>query len=290
MPAVRALQATGLGIGVLCRDDQREFWQAESGLEVLSFPLKTKAKAVAPGLGDWQAALLWEPGLAADAVRIAAVPRRVGPEHRSLKKHLTQTLKVAEKPLAHRVRFYLSAVEEMGIPTDQPEFFAAVHHGIEPTRDALLLCPDSDFGPSHEWLPDRWLQLATSLLEHNQRLTVAGLTGGRGLGQALAKALAAEFWPIPALGAVLSDLAAYPRVIAADGSLPHLAARAGVTCITLFGPNDPQWKRPLGKQHTVVRHHVACAPCLLARCPLDGRCQRELESAKVSAALAKCGL
>jgi ADP-heptose:LPS heptosyltransferase len=74
-------------------------------------------------------------------------------------------------------------------------------------------------------------------------------------------------------------------VIAADGSLPHLAAHAGATCVTLFGPNDPVWKRPLGKRHAVVRRHVECAPCLLGKCPLDGRCQRELEADRVWAAI-----
>ena len=289
VPAVRALQATGWGIGVLCREDQQEFWQSEGNLEVLAFPAKAKAKAVAIGIGTWQAALVWEPGMAADAVKIAGVPRRLGPEHRHLKKHLTQALKIAEKPLEHRVRFYLSAVEEMGIHTHNPEFFAPADRGIATTRDAVLLCPDSDFGPSHEWLIDRWLETAKQLGANKRRLTVAGLVGGRGLGQALANALGedTEFWQIPALGGSLPLLATYPLVIAADGSLPHLAAHAGAICVTLFGPNDPLWKRPLGKRHAVVRHHVECAPCLLAKCPLDARCQRELETEVVWAALAK---
>jgi hypothetical protein len=31
----------------------------------------------------------------------------------------------------------------------------------------------------------------------------------------------------------------------------------------------------------VVRRHVECAPCLLAKCPLDMRCQNELETDRV---------
>ena len=41
-----------------------------------------------------------------------------------------------------------------------------------------------------------------------------------------------------------------------------------MTDVTLFGPNDPAWKRPLGKRHAVVRRHVECAPCLAARCAM----------------------
>jgi len=292
VPAVRALQATGWGIGVLCREDQREFWQSAGDLEVLTFPMKTKAKVVALKIGAWQAALVWEPGIAADAVKIASVPRRLGPDHRHLKKHLTQPLKIAERPLEHRVRFYLSAVEQMGMHTLNPEFFMPVDWGIEKVGNSVLVCPDSDFGPSHEWLPDRWLEIAKRLLESNCRVTVGGLDGDRGLGQSLAHELgaAAEFWQIPALAESLPLLATYPLVVAADGSLPHLAAQTGATCITLFGPNDPLWKRPLGKRHAVVRQPVECAPCLLAKCPLDARCQRELMTEQVWQALAKCGL
>ena len=287
VPAMRALQATGWRMGVLCRDEQREFWQSVGGMEVLAFPAKANARLVAPVIGVWQAALLWEPGVAADAVKIAKVLRRLGPDQRQLKNLLTQSLKIGGKPFDHRVRFYLSAVEEMGIRTLDPEFFAPVDFGIQRDRDSVLVCPDSDFGPSHEWLPDRWLEIAKRLAETGRRVTVAGLQGGRGLGQSLAKELGegAEFRQIPELSTVLPLLAAYPLVVAADGSLPHLAAHAGAICVTLFGPNDPLWKRPLGKRHAVLRHHVECSPCLLAKCPLDARCQRELQTGHVWTAL-----
>ena len=292
VPAVRALQATGWGIGVLCREDQREFWQSVGDLEVLGFSIKAKAKVVALTIGAWQAALVWEPGIAADAVKIASVPRRLGPENRHLKKHLTQSLKIAEKPFEHRVRFYLSALEEMGIRTLNPEFFVPVDWNIEKDGNSVLVCPDSDFGPSHEWLADRWLEIGKRLLESKRRVTVGGLDGDRGLGRSLAQGLggAVEFWQIPALGGALPLLASYPLVVAVDGSLPHLAAHAGATCVTLFGPNDPLWKRPLGKRHAVVRKPVECAPCLLGKCPLDARCQRELTTEQVWQTMAKCGL
>ena len=127
------LLASGMGVGVLCREEQREFWQTVAGLEVLAFPAKTKASAVAAAIrGLWQAALLWEPGLAAEAVHLAGVPRALGPAERKLKKRLTHPLNIAEKPLEHRVRFYLSAVEAMGMPALKPEFLHPAHLGVEP--------------------------------------------------------------------------------------------------------------------------------------------------------------
>jgi ADP-heptose:LPS heptosyltransferase len=126
-------------------------------------------------------------------------------------------------------------------------------------------------------------------MQDERRVAVAGLDGGRGLGKALANQLGAGvvFLQAAPLAGALPMLAGYRLVIAADGSLPHLAAHAGATCVTLFGPNDPVWKRPLGRRHTVVCRHVECTPCLLGKCPLDMRCQRELATDRVWAAVRK---
>jgi ADP-heptose:LPS heptosyltransferase len=286
VPAVRALMASGLGIGIMCHEGQKGFWQTLKGLELLVLPMKAKV-AAAEIRGKWQAALVWEQGLAADAVNISGVPRRLGPAGKKLKKLLTHPLVFAEKPLEHRVHFYLSAVEEMGINTLNPEFFSPVHIGIEPVAGAVLLSPDSDFGPSHEWPLERWLETGRNLIDKGCRVTVAGMDGGRGLGKRLAAELGegVEFFHASPLAGALPLLAVHGLVIAADSSLPHLAAHVGATCVTLFGPNDPLWKRPLGRRHGVVRRHVECAPCLMAKCPLDMRCQNELETGRVWAAV-----
>jgi ADP-heptose:LPS heptosyltransferase len=138
------------------------------------------------------------------------------------------------------------------------------------------------------WPLERWLEIGTRLLDAGRRVTVAGVDLKRGgMAETLARELGAgvEFFHAAPLSGTLPLLAVHSLVVAADGSLPHLAAHAGATCVTLFGPNDPQWKRPLGKRHAVVKRHVECAPCLLEKCPLDMRCQRELEVDRVWAAV-----
>ena len=137
--------------------------------------------------GNWQAALVWENDLAAEAFKLAGIPRRLGPDGGKLKKLLTHPLGFVAGPLEHRVRYYLAAVEELGIETAQPAFFAPAALGIEPVAGAVLLCPDSDYGPSHEWLLERWLEIATRLLEASSRVTVASVDGGSGMGKILAQ-------------------------------------------------------------------------------------------------------
>ena len=287
VPAIRALMASGMRMGVICCAGQREFWETLPGLAVIECP--RKVRDLVPVIsGKWQAALLWEPGFSADAARLAGLPRRLGPATGKLEKQLTHPLGFAEKPLDHRVRFYLSAVEEMGITTAQAEFFAPADIGIKPVAQAVLLSPESDFGASHEWFPDRWLEIGRKLLDAGQRVTVAGMEKRRNSpAETLARELGGgvEFFRADPLAGALPLLAVHGLVVAADGSLPHLAAHVGATCVTLFGPNDPQWKRPLGKRHAVVKRHVECAPCLLPKCPLDLRCQHELETARVWAAV-----
>ena len=288
VPAVRALVASGLATGMFCAEGQREFWETVAGLTVIDFPAKAKTKAVAAKIaGSWQASLAWENGVAAEAFKLAGIARRLGPDERKLQKLLTHPLGFAAGPLEHRVRHYLAAVEELGIETGRAEFFAPAALGIEPVPTAVLLCPGSDFGPSHEWPLGRWTEIARRLLECGRRITVADVGGGRGLGELLAQELGegVGFFQASPLAGVLPVLAVHGLVVAADGSLPHLAAHAGAACVTLFGPNDPAWKRPLGRRHAVIRRHVECAPCLLAKCPLDMRCQNELETDRVWAAV-----
>lgn len=290
LPAVRALAASGLGVGVLCPEAQREFWETLGDIDVIGISIKAKPKATAADItGNWQASLAWETGHAADAFKLAAIPRRLGPGERKLAKLLTHPLKSAAGPLEHRVRHYLAAVDELGIPTNVPAFFAPAlsHTGTE--AGSILLCPDSDFGPNHEWPLEGWQEIADRLRSSGREIAITGMAGGRDLGRRLAGS--ADYSPLPSFSGALAFLASHRCFIAADGTLPHLASHAGATCITLFGPGDPAWKRPLGTRHTVVRRHVECAPCLLPKCPTDLRCQHELDVERVwTAVREKCGL
>ena len=284
VPAVRAMIASGLRTGILCQPSQRDFWQTISDLVIVDFPVKSKINRIAASIaGNWQASLAWEAGLAANVFKRAKIAKRLGPSEKKLVKQLTDPLHFSVNPLEHRVQFYLAALKELGVRTDSAEFFAAATLQAANPSDAILLYPDSDFGPSHEWPIDRWQEIAIRLVEANHRVSVAHTAEAGNLAELLASRLGDRVLLLAGtpLAASLPMLADHSVVIAADGSLPHLAAHAGATCITLFGPNAPAWKRPLGRRHRVVRRHVECAPCLLAKCPLDHRCQNELEIDRV---------
>jgi len=290
VPAVRAMMASGVGVGVLCAAGQRDFWETLGNLAVIAFPPQAKPRALAGELaGKWQAALLWEPGLAADTCVRAKIPRRLGPDEKSSRKFLTHpvSLAAAGHPPEHRVRHYLAVMTSLGLETGRSEFFTAVNLGVPRQARSLLLCPDSDFGRSHEWALEHWVELAKALLAAGLSVSIGGLAAGDRLGEKLLAGLGGglAYLDVAPLGGILPLLAAPAVVVAADGSLPHVAAHVGTACVTLFGPNDPAWKRPLGKGHAAVHRHVECAPCFLPKCPLDARCQRELTVERVLAAV-----
>ena len=287
VPAARAMVAAGLRATVLCPAEQDAFWATLPGLERLAYGAKTSAKALTANLsGRFSAAFLWEPGLAADACAKAGIERRTGPAgERTLEKRLTESLPPpAPGPIEHRVRHYLAGAEALGLDTRIPALFEPAELGVSPVAGSLLLVPDSDFGRSHEWPLERWEELVNKLRESDASLSIATHSAwGRELARRLGEAATAL--DLPAFGDCLPLLAGFERVIAADGSLPHLASHAGATCIVLFGPTEPAWKRPLGKRHTVLRRHVECSPCFAAKCALDLRCQTELTVDAVLAAL-----
>jgi len=287
---VGALCQAGLLGGVLGREDQLPLWATLEHAAPLTSPEDTSPRQLAPRLaGRWEAAILWEAEVAAEAIAKAKIPRRIGPDEKPLSRLLTDRVPPPAKPgpTVPRWRHYLTVIESLGLNLARPEFFAPADLGIRPEPDSVLLCPDSDFGRSHEWPLDRWLQTAKALLASHRKLTVAGLPGCDGLGRALAARMpeGTPFLIARPMGEMLPRLAAQQVMIGADGSLPHLAAHVGTTCVTLFGPNDPQWKRPLGRRHAWVSRHAECAPCFLADCPLDGRCQEELDTRRVWAAM-----
>ncbi len=290
IPAFRALGASGLPHTILCRTEQAELWRTVSSLQQIHFTPRTKPNHLAAKLrGCAEAALIWEPGIAARSLHKADIPKRIGPLDKTLKNFLTHPILIQEGPTEHRVQFYLAAAEYLGIPVDRSEYFVAASLHIPAGPNTVLLCPGSDFGRAYEWALDRWQEVAENLIEKGKKVTIAGAISERGLGKILHGRLGhrADYFHAAPLSAALPLLATFQLVISAEGSLPHLASHAGATCVTLFGPGDITWKRPLGKHHVSIKQHVECTPCLSPKCLLDRRCQTELTVQKVLDAVPK---
>lgn len=295
VPAVRALARSErvAALALLCAEAQAPLWRRVGGVEVIAFPDRAGPRAIRAllaGAADrFAAALAWEPSAASRALRAAGIRRRFGPAGRQLAGQLSDPVTIARRPgpAEHRVRDFLLVAGALGADPFNPHHFAPAAAPSDPPAGALLVVPDSDFGPSHAWPAEGWLEVLRPLADdHGLRPTI--LDHGCGpLAAAVATALGDRAAPAEArqLDAQLDVLAAHRFVAGVDGTIPHLAALLGATCTVLFGPGEPAWRRPLGKRHSILRRHVECSPCLRATCPLDHRCMRELDAARVRAAV-----
>ncbi len=268
----------GVSVGVLCPERQTGFWKATGFEAVTGYGDKASARELAGRVKDRKAVLLWEAGVAADACAKAGVPRRIGPQAKELAKRLTEPVALVEAPgpIRHRVRFYLDLAAKLGAEPMVAENFAPLLVDVPRAVERVLLVPDSDFGSHYEWPLDRWEAVAKELLGKGRQLRVASGVKGSALAKAVPEAEVVTLdWP------ALEDLASCSLCVAADGSVPHLAAHVGTACVVLFGPGEPEWMRPLGKQHVIVRRKVECSPCHAPKCRMDLRCQNELEADEV---------
>jgi lipopolysaccharide heptosyltransferase I len=69
-----------------------------------------------------------------------------------------------------------------------------------------------------------------------------------------------------------------------DSASMHIAVALGRPLVSVFGPTSPLRTGPYGRAEVVVRAELECSPCylrMLARCPHDHACMREVSSAMV---------
>jgi heptosyltransferase-2 len=142
------------------------------------------------------------------------------------------------------------------------------------------------FGPSKLWPPARLAALAARLEARGLRAVFLGAAEAAPLLEAVAAAAGGPVRSLvgrdrPALlPALLAELDA---LVAADSGPAHLAAAVGCPTVTLFGPTDPRLTAPLGPRQRAIWRRPPCAPCFIARCPIDHRCLREVEPEAVEA-------
>jgi len=289
IPAVRALRSARRlsTIAIIANSATAPLWRkvAEVNL-VIEHSSDDSARKIVKSLKDsnlpFDSSIAWENGAAAQAFAKLGIKQRLGYPADKLAKLLTDPVKVIREagPIEHRVRHYLLFVEKLGLDPFQPSNFTPPPRPPAPAKAILALAPGSDFGTAAEWPLDRFVELAGQVPSEVELVILPSPDRPEPASE-LAKALNL---PVTYLDGddLLEFLATCRALVTNDGSLPHLAALVGTAALVFFGPNDPEWRRPLGRIHKVVRRHVPCSGCLLNKCPLDHRCMSEITVASVA--------
>lgn len=280
IPAIRAIQQSRPEetLVVLAPENIAPVWAKVPGIDqVLSYQSDSPrrlAKVIDECGLPFDSSIAWDDSPAALAVSKANIAQRLGYPTKKLEKFLTTPVTVVRNigPVEHQVNHYLLFAHALGIDPFKPENFAPLERPARGDTFRIALIPGSDFGPAAEWPITSFIEVARAISSQCE-LTILPSPGRPQPAQTLAKELGNPGLVKSATGSELIDfLATCQGVVANDGSLPHLAALVGTPSLVLFGPNEPDWKRPLGKIHHILHHREACSSCLLAKCPLDHRC------------------
>ncbi len=288
IPAVRAIRtARPQGtLVILANQDTAPMWRKVAGIDqVIEHNEGDSVRKIVRLLKEanipFDSAIAWEDSPCAQAFAKYGIHQRLGYPAEKLAKHLTDPVEVERKigPIEHQVNHYLLFVEKLGANPFQASNFNTPPRPTTAEKFQIAIAPGSDFGPAAEWPLERFTELAKDISQHCE-IAIIPSPDRPGPASSLAKALGKSVTQAED-DALLDFLATCNGLVANDGSIAHYASFVGTPSVVLFGPNEPEWKRPLGRIHRIVRRHVPCSGCLLNKCPLDHRCMDEITVAEV---------
>ncbi|MGB2403442.1 MAG: glycosyltransferase family 9 protein [Akkermansiaceae bacterium] len=301
VPAVRALKhfTPERSISVLCPKSQMPLWR--HGLDevdhLIDYEDRASAKKIASlveGCTEkFDSTILWEASNAAKACKIVGIDQCVGYANEELMPLLTNAIACDSSagPIEHRVRHYLGLVNQLGAEAFVPSSFEKPPLPPAPEQIVIAIAPFSEYGSSYQWPAERFVKVVEVM--QNRYPQIGWTLYGHSLG---ANKKSVGFFKDlleqenfnqsdTTDSEVFTALAKSTALLACDGEVAHMAAHVGLPAAVIFGPNAPEWKRPMGKQSVVIREHVACSPCFKPKCPIDLRCHNEVSADAVVQAL-----
>lgn len=144
----------------------------------------------------------------------------------------------------------------------------------------IVLAPGALYGDTKRWPADRFGALAARLAEvSGGRVFLTGTAEDRPHAEAVARAAGVSVRNV-AGDTTLDDLIALlseaSLVVSNDSGTMHVADALHAPLVALFGSTNPAWTGPRGRNASVVRHVVPCAPCYARTCPIGIVCLTEL--------------
>ncbi len=182
----------------------------------------------------------------------------------------------------HEVERYLDLVQAAGakaIPLDQARTyihlaesdreFAREFYGPWLSDGSVLIGVQPGTSPAMRWKQwplERYRELIEQLLAERRsaRVVLFGSPGEAEMIASLVRGLESQV-AIAAGKTTVKQVAALIErcdlLICNDSGLMHAAVAVGTPVVAIYGPTDIRRTAPLGPQHTVVRHEMACSPC-----------------------------
>ncbi len=298
VPAVRAIKRgrSDARVTILTPAKLADVWKTVAEVdEVITIESGESVFAVAKKLRrNFDAAVVLPNSLrTALEIWLAGIPRRVGyPGHHRralLNSVLAPKKKKAAPPPRHQVHHYLALAEFIGADIATPS--AEIQNPKSKIQNPVIaLCPGAEYGPAKRWLPERFAEVVRQIHEATGcEWRIVGIEKDRPIADAIIAAAGVPCTDLvgqTTLAQLIETLRGCDLLLTNDTGTMHLAASLGVPTVALFGSTEPALTGPLGPQHRVLRHHVACSPCFLRKCPIDFRCMQAITVEEVVRAVA----
>ncbi|MEZ4342544.1 MAG: lipopolysaccharide heptosyltransferase II, partial [Nitrospirales bacterium] len=237
----------------------------------------------------------------------AGIPRRVGYATDGRRYLLTQPIAVPGPGSFHHMQYYRKIVAQAfacesvdRTPSLAIRFEEEAHAAIKfpkvfdtPEEMLVGINPGSIYGSAKRWLPERFAEVANSLLGdlrkgarkgQQPRCVIVGGSGEEDLGRVIGRSLGGHSIVLSGQTSIRELMAVVKRCaifLTNDTGPMHLAQALGVPVVAIFGSTDPEATGPVGQAHAVVRSPVRCAPCFIRSCPIDHRCMTSVSAKQV---------
>ncbi len=162
-------------------------------------------------------------------------------------------------------------------------------------KPTLGINPGATYGSAKQWYPDRFAQVATSL-SSKYDILIFGSENEKDMADDIENILKdkgvnnfSNLASKTSISELIEHIGGLSMFITADSGPMHIAAAYQVPTICLFGPTKyietSQWMNQYSK---IIRHEIACSPCMKRECPLKTHECMKLISADEVIKEAKC--
>lgn len=189
---------------------------------------------------------------------------------------------------------YLALAEALGAMDDgaglelvaSSEERAAVRAFLDPARPVVGIAPGAAFGPSKQWLPERYAAVADQLAAAcNAQCVLLTGPGEESTRDAVVRAATTPLVTChddrPSIERLKATIAECDLLIGNDSGPRHLAIAFKKPVICIMGSTSPRYTESPWEHGEVVRIDVDCGPCQKPFCTTDHRCMTGISVGRV---------
>lgn len=198
----------------------------------------------------------------------------------------------------HQVEYYLSILKAAGLKAESrnPVLYLSKkdigkaenlmqQQGISKNDFVLGISPGAIFGNAKRWPFERFAKISDWASEKwGAKVIILGSRKEKDIGNKIAGIMrnkAADFCGTTSLGEAMGLIALCGFFVTNDSGLMHVAAALGIPTLAIFGSTDHVATGPRGSKTKIIRHDIACSPCLKPECPIDFKCMLSIEPEEV---------